>query len=145
MVEKVKFLIEHNKLAKEEIWSMLNDLSNINDSKMSKDDREALLISKSELQREYDMRGVFIGELNSLLQNMEKIKTIHENKVLINPPILENNQPTMVEVLNNLENYILSLQRYYNSVEHGCPIMEEYEYGEYIKLEDVLTLFSAKK
>ena len=67
MVEKVKFLIEHNKLAKEEIWSMLNDLSNINDSKMSKDDRETLLISKSELQREYDMRGVFIGELNSLL------------------------------------------------------------------------------
>ena len=67
MVEKVKFLIEHNKSAKEEIWSMLNDLSNINDSKMSKDDREALLISKSELQREYDMREVFIGELNSLL------------------------------------------------------------------------------
>ena len=75
---------------------------------------------------------------------MEKIKTILENKVLINPPILENNQPTMVEVLNNLENYILSLQRYYNSVEHGCPIMEEYEYGEYIKLEDVLKLFGAE-
>ena len=75
---------------------------------------------------------------------MEKFKTIHENKVLINPPILENNQPTMVEVLNNLENYILSLQRYYNSVEHGCPIMEEYEYGEYIKLEDVLKLFGAE-
>ena len=67
MVEKVKFLIEHNKLAKEEIWSMLNDLNSINDSKMSAEDREALLISKAELQKEYDMRSMFIGELNSLL------------------------------------------------------------------------------
>lgn len=67
MVNKIKFLIEHNKSAKEEVWSMLNDLSNINDSKMSVEDREALLISKAELQKEYDMRGMFIGELNSLL------------------------------------------------------------------------------
>lgn len=67
MVNKIEFLIEHNKSAKEEVWSMLNDLSNINDSKMSAEDREALLISKAELQKEYDMRGMFIGELNSLL------------------------------------------------------------------------------
>lgn len=67
MVNKIKFLIEHNKSAKEEVWSMLNDLSNINDSKMSVEDREALLISKAELQKEYDMREMFIGELNSLL------------------------------------------------------------------------------
>ena len=55
MVNKIKFLIEHNNLAKEEIWSMLNDLNSINDSKMSAEDREALLISKAELQKEYDM------------------------------------------------------------------------------------------
>lgn len=67
MVNKIKFLIEHNNLAKEEIWSMLNDLNSINDSKMSAEDREALLISKAELQKEYDMRSMFIGELNSLL------------------------------------------------------------------------------
>ena len=73
---------------------------------------------------------------------MEKFKTVHENQVFIGLP---KQQPTLTDILNNLENYILSLQRYYNSVEHGCPIMEEYEYGEYIKLEDILKLFYAIK
>lgn len=70
-----------------------------------------------------------------------KFKTIHENKVLINPPILENNQPTMVEVLNNLENYILSLQRY----EDEWGYIVEKEDGRWVKIEDVLKLFGAKK
>ena len=80
---------------------------------------------------------------------MEKFKTIHENRVLINPPILENNQPTMVEVLSNLENYILSLQRYECSTNSGgqdCwSTMDEDKEGEWVKIEDVLKLFGAKK
>ena len=76
---------------------------------------------------------------------MEKIKTIHENKVLINPPIIENNQITMVELLNNLESYISSLQRYDNySGEDNACFITEYKEGEYIKLEDVLKLFGAE-
>lgn len=66
-----------------------------------------------------------------------KFKTIHENRVLINPPIIENNQPTVVEVLNNLENYILSLQRY----EDEWGYLVEKEDGRWVKIEDVLKLF----
>ena len=74
---------------------------------------------------------------------MEKFKTIHENRVLINPPILENNQPTMVEVLSNLENYILSLPRWNNHSKYDNPYMLQDNDGEYIKLEDILKLFGA--
>ena len=69
-----------------------------------------------------------------------KFKTIHENKVLINPSIIENNKITMVEVLNNLKSYISSLPKYRN--EWGYVV--ENDNGEYIKLEDVLKLFGAE-
>lgn len=51
-------------------------------------------------------------------------------------------QPTLTEILNNLENYILNLTRYDNSYDQGIVENEE---GEYIRLEDVLALFGAKK
>ena len=70
-----------------------------------------------------------------------KFKTIHENNVQINPFSIENQVKSQME---SLRYKVKNLQRYYNSVEHGCPIMEEYEYGEYIKLEDVLKLFGAE-
>jgi hypothetical protein len=62
-------------------------------------------------------------------------KTVHENQVLIGLP---EQQPTLIEVLNNLENYILSLTTYNDWNEMD-------ENGEYIKLEDVLALFALKK
>jgi len=67
------------------------------------------------------------------------IKTIHENKVMINPPI--DSPPTMIEILNNLEKFVLSLDRYDN--EWGY--ITKQDKGQYILLEDVLALFSAKK
>lgn len=90
---------------------------------------------------------------------MKKFKTIHENKVLINPPtecvefdgnlILPEQQPTLIEVLNNLRNYILSLQRYEcnsNSGGQDCwCTMDEDKEGEYVKLEDIIKLFGAEK
>lgn len=77
---------------------------------------------------------------------MEKIKTIRENKVLINTPIIELQElPTLTDILNNLENYILSLPRWNNHSKYDNPYMLQDNDGEYIKLEDVLTLFSAKK
>ncbi len=58
-------------------------------------------------------------------------------------------QPTLVEVINNLKDYVLTLDRYENSFGSGYGdcwgTMEVDENGEYIKLEDVLALFSAKK
>jgi len=68
------------------------------------------------------------------------MQTIHENKALMNAFIEP--QPTLIEVLNNLENYVLSLQRY--DAGHNDSIREDEE-GEYILLKDVLALFSAKK
>ena len=101
---------------------------------------------------------------------MEKYKTVHQNKNEIEQfysELTSTYKNKLSKVLNDLdldkysskkfeykeEDYwikrINNLQRYYNSVEHGCPVMEEYEYGEYVKLEDVLELisflFSAKK
>lgn len=68
---------------------------------------------------------------------------------MINPPIIEHNQPTMVEVLNNLQEYVLSLDRYEcntNSGGYDCwSTMDLDKDGEWIKLEDVLNLFSVKK
>ena len=82
---------------------------------------------------------------------MEKFKTVHENKVLNNTPIIESlvDKMQVPQLLNNMRTYILSLPRYeYNTNSGGqdcwCT-MDEDEEGEYIKLEDVLTLFSAKK
>lgn len=74
---------------------------------------------------------------------MCNFKTVHENKVLINTPIIELQElPTLTDILNNLENYILSLDRY-DSYSGEAPVRDEE--GEYIKLEDVLKLFGAGK
>jgi len=71
------------------------------------------------------------------------MQTIHENKVLINPP-QENITEKMKELqlISNLKLAVLSLQRH--DAGHNDSIREDKE-GEYIKLEDVLALFSAKK
>lgn len=79
-----------------------------------------------------------------------KFKTIHENKVLINPPtesLVDKMQVT--QLLNNMKSYILSLQRYYcescQSSFGNYSDMTESEEGEYVKIEDVLKLFGAEK
>ena len=70
-----------------------------------------------------------------------KFKTIHENKVLINPPTESLVDKMQVpQLLNNMKSYILSLQRYRD--EWGYIV--ENDNGEYIKLEDVLKLFGAE-
>ena len=77
---------------------------------------------------------------------MEKIKTIHENKVLINPPIESiTDKMQILQVLNNMRTYILSLPRYEYNINSGgqdcwCT-MDEGKEGEWIKLQDALKLF----
>ena len=65
---------------------------------------------------------------------MNKYKTIDENKILINPPqedlskklnqetldiinssLMFPKQPTLIEIINNLKEYVLTLDRYENS------------------------------
>ena len=67
MIEKIQHLIAFNQEARDEIWNMLNELSKLESKKMSKEDREAFICSKIELLKEYDLRGVFIYELETLL------------------------------------------------------------------------------
>jgi hypothetical protein len=88
----------------------------------------------------------FTGACNICGISKEKFKTIHENKALMNAFIEP--QPTLIEILNNLENYVLSLPKIvYKSDGTGYGYISEGkdESGVYVKLEDVLSLFSAKK
>lgn len=67
MIEKIQHLITFNQEAREEIWHMLNELNKLESTKMSKEDREAFICSKISMEKEYDIRGVFIHELETLL------------------------------------------------------------------------------
>ena len=67
MIEKIQHLIDFNKDVRDEIWNMLNELNKLESTKMSKEDREAFICSKISLEKEYDIRGVFIHELETLL------------------------------------------------------------------------------
>lgn len=51
----------------------------------------------------------------------------------------------VLQVLNNMRTYILSLPRWNNHSKYDNPYMLQDNDGEYIKIEDVLNLFSAKK
>ena len=67
MKEKIQHLISFNQEARDEIWNILNELNKLESKKMSKEDREAYICSKISLEKEYDIRGVFIHELETLL------------------------------------------------------------------------------
>ena len=67
MKQKIQHLIDFNKDVRDEIWNMLNELSKLESKKMSKEDREAFICSKISLEKEVDLRGVFIHELETLL------------------------------------------------------------------------------
>ena len=67
MEEKIQELIDQHKNLKQEIWHMLNELNKLESTKMSKEDREAFICSKISLEKEHDIRGCFIHELETLL------------------------------------------------------------------------------
>ena len=67
MKEKIQHLIDFNKDVRDEIWHMLNELNKLESTKMSKEDREAFICSKISYEKEYDIRGCFIHELETLL------------------------------------------------------------------------------
>ncbi len=93
------------------------------------------------------MKNNIVGQCNGCGQALGtcvcRFKTIHENAVLLNPLTIDEvfpKQPTLIEVLNNLDKLVLSLQRFDES-EQG--IVKDNE-GEYVLLSDVLSLFSRK-
>ena len=67
MKQKIQHLIDFNKDIRDEIWHMLNELSKLESKKMSKEDEVAFICSKISLEKEHDIRGCFIHELETLL------------------------------------------------------------------------------
>lgn len=67
MKEQIQHLIDFNQEARDEIFHILNELNKLESTKMSKEDREAFICSKISLEKEHDIRGVFIHELGTLL------------------------------------------------------------------------------
>ncbi len=67
MENKIKELIEHYKLAKLEVYSLLEELNQIDVSKLSEEEINSLELSKARYMEEYAMRNIFINDLESLL------------------------------------------------------------------------------
>jgi hypothetical protein len=67
MKEKIEELIVQVKLRKDECKSLLEELSQIDDSKLSQKDRHQLICSKQVLEVEYKTRFSIICELEDIL------------------------------------------------------------------------------
>ena len=63
MKEQIQYLITFHTQAKEEVYSLLNQLNKVSDKDISEEDRTF----KIRLEKEYDMRSLFISELQSVL------------------------------------------------------------------------------
>jgi hypothetical protein len=67
MIVKIEILIEQQKLARQEIFEQSNELSKINKIKLSKEDKRLLEDQLLLLEKEYQVRGWFLNDLESLL------------------------------------------------------------------------------
>jgi len=63
---KLEELIEHHTHAKQEAWSLANELFNTNDSKLTTEEKRALEEAKLSMQSEYSWRSLFLQDLISL-------------------------------------------------------------------------------
>lgn len=67
MKEKIQKLIQQQKTAKSEVQYMLEELSQIEESKLGYKELDALKESKIRYEIEYEMRQLFIQDLEELL------------------------------------------------------------------------------
>ena len=67
MKQKIKQLIQEHKERKQECFEQLQGLSKLLDTNISKEEKEMLKTSMFYVSQEFDMRLVFISELESLL------------------------------------------------------------------------------
>ena len=63
MKEQIEYLIAFHIQAKEEVYNLLNEINKVSDKDISEEDRTF----KIRLEKEYDMRNLFISELQSVL------------------------------------------------------------------------------
>ena len=67
MKTEIEQLIQEHIIAKQEVFSLLEELSKLSDSKLSKKDKEALECQKIILENENSLRLSFISELELLI------------------------------------------------------------------------------
>ena len=67
MKQKIKELIQEHKERKQECFEQLQELSKLSDTKISKEEKEVLRTSMFYISQEYDLRSVFVSELESLI------------------------------------------------------------------------------
>ena len=67
MKNKIQELIEHHKTAKTEVKNLLEELSQVDEVKLSYQEEVALKELRAKYSEEYSMRGIFIDELENLL------------------------------------------------------------------------------
>lgn len=67
MKEKIQELIFHHKNSKNEVSTLLEELNQIGTDKISYQEDISLKELKAKYQEEYDMRQLFIQDLESLL------------------------------------------------------------------------------
>ena len=67
MKEQIQQLIQQHKLAKEECFDMLQDISKIIDTSISQEEKDALRTSLFCLENEYNTRLSFLSDLENLL------------------------------------------------------------------------------
>ena len=67
MKQKIKELIQQHKERKQECFEQLEELSKLSGTKISKEEKEVLRTSMFYLSQEYDLRSIFVSELESLI------------------------------------------------------------------------------
>ena len=67
MKQKIKELIQEHKERKQECFEQLQELSKLSDTKISKEEKEVLRTSMFYISQEYDLRSIFVSELESLI------------------------------------------------------------------------------
>ena len=67
MKQKIKELIQQHKERKQECFEQLEELSKLSGTKISKEEKEVLRTSMFYLSQEYDLRSVFVSELESFI------------------------------------------------------------------------------
>lgn len=67
MVTEIKQLIVEHQTLKDECFSLLGELNQISNTKLSEEDRKSLEISIIKAQEEYCWRGIMINQLKDLI------------------------------------------------------------------------------
>jgi hypothetical protein len=67
MKEKIENLIQQYRESRVEVWSLLEELSQVDNSKLDYKEADSLQSLKTRYEEEYTWKGIFISELENIL------------------------------------------------------------------------------